>query len=128
MKSWISAKKVFHTAMSGATKFPMWVMRSPMTKGWPWALARMLASTKPRPNMNGWNCSAESRTQKKPSTICSTRWDGTARENRRAGSAACLLVPLPELVSWSMALGSGYRAAPGPSGRPDGALFGQCLR
>ena len=33
MQSWISAKKVFHTAMSGATKFPMWVMRSPMTKG-----------------------------------------------------------------------------------------------
>ena len=58
MKSWISAKNVFHTAISGATKFPMCVMRSPTTKGWPWALARMLASTKPRPNMNGWNCRA----------------------------------------------------------------------
>ena len=33
MKSWISAKKVFHTAMSGATKFPMCVMRSPITNG-----------------------------------------------------------------------------------------------
>ena len=35
MKSSISAKKVFHTATSGATKCPMWVMRSPRTKGWP---------------------------------------------------------------------------------------------
>ena len=39
MKSWISAKKVFHTATSGATKFPMWVMRSPRTKGCPWRWA-----------------------------------------------------------------------------------------
>ena len=33
MKSWISAKNVFHTATSGARKFPMWVIRSPRTKG-----------------------------------------------------------------------------------------------
>ncbi len=113
MKSWISAKNVFHTAMSGATKLPMWVMRSPTTKGWPWAWAKMLASTKPRPNMYGWNCRAASRIQKRPSTTWSTRWEGTARGNRRAGAVACLLVPLPELVSSSMALDSGYRAAPG---------------
>ena len=42
MKSWISAKNVFHTAMSGDTKFPMWVMKSPRTKGCPLALARMM--------------------------------------------------------------------------------------
>ena len=90
-----------------------------MTNGWPWALARMLASTKPRPNMNGWNCSAASRIQNRPSTICSTRWVGTARGKRRAGPVSfVLVVPLPELVSLSMALDSGYRAGPGWSGSP----------
>ena len=47
MKSWIRAKNVFQTAMSGERKFPMCVMRSPMTNGCPWALARMLACRKP---------------------------------------------------------------------------------
>ncbi len=41
MKSWISAKKVLHTAMSGDRKVPTWVMRSPTTKGWPVALPAM---------------------------------------------------------------------------------------
>ncbi len=68
MPSWIRAKNVFHTAMSGARKFPMWVIRSPTTKGCPLALLRMKESTKPRPNMKGWNWSAASRIHKRPRT------------------------------------------------------------
>ena len=33
MASWISAKNVFHTATSGATKLPMCVMKSPSDEG-----------------------------------------------------------------------------------------------
>ena len=78
MKSWISAKKVFHTAMSGETKFPMCVMKSPRTNGCPLALARMLFSTKPRPNMKGWNCRAASRIQNRPRMTWSARCERTA--------------------------------------------------
>ena len=95
MKSWISAKKVFHTAMSGDTKFPMWVMRSPRTKGCPLALARMLVSTKPRPNMKGWNCRAASRIQKRPRTTWSTRWERTASGKRLWGRSAARPPPAP---------------------------------
>ena len=87
MKSWISAKNVFHTAMSGDTKFPMCVMKSPRTKGCPLALARMLSSTNPRPNMKGWNCSAASRIQNRPRTTWSTRCERTA-SGKRLGAAS----------------------------------------
>ena len=76
-------------------------------EGWPWALARMMASTKLRPNMNGWNCKAASRIQKRPSTIWRARWDGTASGGRRGAAASLLLVLLPELVSTSMGLSQG---------------------
>ncbi len=92
MKSWISAKKVFHTAMSGATKWPTWVMRSPRTKGWPWALSRMQVSTKPWPNMAGWNWRAASRTQNRPRTTWSTRWDRIARGKRLVSATAWVAV------------------------------------
>ena len=82
MASWMSAKKVFHTAMSGDTKLPTWVMRSPMTKGWPAALSRMKVSTKPCPNMKGWNWRAASSTQNRPRTTWSTRWVRTTSGNR----------------------------------------------
>ncbi len=51
MNSWISAKNVFQTAMSGDRKWPTCVMRSPMTKGWPFALLRTNVVMKPWPNM-----------------------------------------------------------------------------
>ncbi len=91
MKSWISAKKVFHTATSGATKFPMCVMRSARTNGCPLALGRMNEVTKPRPNMKGWNCRAASRIQNRPRMTWSTRWERTAR-GKRLCSSPC--VPL----------------------------------
>ena len=117
MKSWISAKKVFHTAMSGATKFPMWVMRSPRTKGCPLALGRMNVSTKPRPNMKGWNCRAASRIQKRPRTTWSTRWERTA-----SGKRLCLAVVLGVVLRAPVvvhALTLRYRRpADGGQGRP----------
>ena len=88
MKSWISAKNVFHTAISGDTKFPMCVIRSPRTKGCPLALARMLFSTKPRPNMKGWNCRAASRIQNRPRMTWSARCERTAR-GKRLGASSC---------------------------------------
>ncbi len=101
MKSWIRAKNVFHTAMSGPTKFPMWVMRSPRTKGCPLALGRMNVSTKPRPNMKGWNCRAASRIQNSPRMIWSTRWERTASGKRLCASSSCVLrspsMPRPTL-------------------------------
>ena len=87
MKSWISAKNVFHTAMSGDTKFPMCVMKSPRTNGCPLALARMLFSTKPRPNMKGWNCRAASRIQNRPRTTWSARCERTASGKRLSASS-----------------------------------------
>ena len=121
MKSWIRAKNVFQTAMSGERKLPMCVMRSPTTNGCPWALARMLACTKPRPNMKGWNCRAASRIQNSPRTICNTRCEGRASGKRRPEAG-----PVPdggtsasfssESSSTSMAgLGPGYRPGSGDS-------------
>ena len=82
--TWINAKNVFHSAMWGSMKWPMFVMTHETTAGWPLALGRMNVSTKSRLNMKGWNCSAASRTQKSPSTIWSTLCVPMGRQNRCA--------------------------------------------
>ncbi len=44
MSSWIKAKKVFQTAISGDRKWPMWVMRELTNRRLPLALGRMNVS------------------------------------------------------------------------------------
>ena len=94
MTTWISAKKVFHTAMSGAMKMPDVGDEGADDEGLALGVGQDdWSSTKPRPNMNGWNCRAASRIQNRPRTICRTRWrrDGqgeTAGGPRRVRAAA----------------------------------------
>jgi hypothetical protein len=85
----MSAKSVFHTATWGARKFPTLVIIQWMTAGCPLALASTKEGTKFLENMYGWNCSAASRIQNRPRTICKTRWDRTSRKAECASGGAC---------------------------------------